>query len=235
MNDFLPLRTRIRSLRYTIGCKENSHGKEEEIAKNVDVAFTFTEDLLPSLTADKWLEASENGWHFQMDLEVDVKARMTIWGVGPKILFPTFAYLVVAGIATYLWPAVCLVRAVPYVFFLAPGVVLLAIGLPMLVIAVVSVKAAFKRDELATTGIFGVVRNPIYAAWIVFNIPGLVLLLRSWPMFFAPFLAYGLFKMLVRKEEKYLEERFGQAYLDYRSRVNEIIPVPGFRQGWRGR
>ena len=155
---------------------------------------------------------------------------MTIWGVGPKIMVPTFGYLVVAGIATYFWPAVCLVHAIPYVFFLVPGVVLLAIGLPMLVFAVVSVKAAYKRDELATTGLFGVVRNPIYAAWIVFNIPGLVLLVRSWPMFVAPFLAYGLFKVLVSKEERYLEERFGQAYLDYRSRVNEIIPFPRFRQ-----
>ena len=152
--------------------------------------------------------------------------RMPIWGVGPKIMAPTFAYLVVAGVATYLWPAVFLIRAVPYVFFLIPGVVLLAVGLPMLVVAAISVKGAYKKDELATTGIFGVVRNPIYAAWIVFNIPGLVLLLRSWPMFFAPLLAYGLFRLLVGKEEKYLEERFGQAYLEYKARVPELVPWP---------
>ena len=113
-----------------------------------------------------------------------MKSQMPIWGVGPKIMVPTFGYLVVAGIAAYLWPSMFLIRAVPYVCFLVPGLVLLAIGLPMLVVAVVSVHAAYKKDELATTGIFGIVRNPIYAAWIVFNIPGLVLLLRSWPMFF---------------------------------------------------
>ena len=152
--------------------------------------------------------------------------KMPIWGVGPRIMAPTFAYLAVAGIAAYLWPAVCLIVAVPYVFFLVPGAVLLAVGLPMLVVAVVLVKGAHKKDELATTGIFGVVRNPIYAAWIVFNIPGLVLLLRSWPMFFAPLLAYGLFRLLVGKEEKYLEERFGQAYLEYKARVPELVPWP---------
>ena len=155
--------------------------------------------------------------------------RMPIWGVGPKIMAPTFSYLAVVGIATYLWPSIFLIRAVPYAFFLVPGVVLLAIGLPMLVVAVVSVKAAYKKDELATKGIFGVARNPIYAAWIVFNIPGLVLLLRSWPMFFAPFLAYALFKMLVGKEEKYLEERFGQAYGEYKARVPELVPWPRTR------
>ena len=137
--------------------------------------------------------------------------RMPIWGVGPRIMVPTFGYLAVVGVATYLWPAVFLVHAIPYAFFVIPGVVLLAIGLPMLLVAVSSVKAAYTKDELATTGIFGVVRNPIYAAWIVFNIPGLVLLLRSWPMFVAPFLAFGLFKLLVGKEEKYLQERFGQS------------------------
>jgi protein-S-isoprenylcysteine O-methyltransferase Ste14 len=151
---------------------------------------------------------------------------MPIWGIGPKIMVPTFGYLVVAGIATYLWPALCLVCIVPYVFFLVPGVTLLAIGLPTLVVAVLAVKVAYKGDELATTGIFGVVRNPIYSAWIVFNIPGLVLLLRSWPMFFAPFLAYSLFKMLVNKEEKYLQERFGQAYAEYKARVPELFPWP---------
>jgi protein-S-isoprenylcysteine O-methyltransferase Ste14 len=45
-------------------------------------------------------------------------------------------------------------------------------------------------------------------------------------MFFAPLLAYGLFRLLVGKEEKYLEERFGQAYLEYKARVPELVPWP---------
>ena len=156
--------------------------------------------------------------------------KMTIFGVGPKIMAPTFGYLAVAGIATYLWPTIFLVQAVPYAFFLIPGVLLLAIGLPILLVAVVSVHTAYKKDKLTTTGIFGIVRNPIYAAWIIFVIPGLVLLLRSWPMFLAPFLAYALFKMLVGKEEKYLEERFGQAYDEYKARVPELFPWPRKRR-----
>jgi N-acyl-D-aspartate/D-glutamate deacylase len=32
------------------------------------------------------------------------------------------------------------------------------------------------------------------------------------------------------REDEYLERRFGQAYLDYRARVNEVIPLPRF---WR--
>ena len=80
--------------------------------------------------------------------------RMTIFGVGPKIMAPTFGYLAVVGIATYLWPDIFLVHAVPYVFFLIPGVVLLAIGLPMLVVAVVSVKVAYTEGRTGDEGHF---------------------------------------------------------------------------------
>jgi hypothetical protein len=84
---------------------------------------------------------------------------------------------------------------------------------------------------LATTGIFGVVRNPIYSAWIVFLIPGLVSLSRSWLLLLTPLVAYLVFKFRIRREDEYLEKRFGQAYRDYRRRVNEIIPWP--RHGQR--
>ncbi len=56
--------------------------------------------------------------------------QMPIWAVGPKIMVPTFGYLVVVGIATYLWPALSLFPTVPYAFFLVSGIVLLA-PLPM--------------------------------------------------------------------------------------------------------
>ena len=43
-------------------------------------------------------------------------------------------------------------------------------------------------------------------------------------MFFAPFLAYGLLKMFVGKEEEYLHERFGEAYLEYKAGVPKLFP-----------
>jgi protein-S-isoprenylcysteine O-methyltransferase Ste14 len=64
----------------------------------------------------------------------------------------------------------------------------------------------------------------------VFNLPGIAFLTRSWPLFLMPLVAYAVFKLLIHREDEYLERRFGQAYLDYRARVNEVIPVPRF---WR--
>jgi protein-S-isoprenylcysteine O-methyltransferase Ste14 len=140
------------------------------------------------------------------------------------------AYASLAGIATYLWPEVCVIRVIPYPAFLLVGVVLLLIGIPMLIVAGRAAMMAYNSDKLATTGIFGLTRNPIYAAWIVFIIPGLMVLCRSWPLLLTPVVAYVSFKVWIRRENDYLEQRFGHDYQEYRARVNELIPWPKFWQ-----
>jgi protein-S-isoprenylcysteine O-methyltransferase Ste14 len=95
---------------------------------------------------------------------------------------------------------------------------------------VVTVMRAYNRDQLVTSGVFALVRHPVYGAWITLIFPGLALLTRSWPMFISPLIAYALFKRLIHREDEYLEKRFGQAYLDYRRRVNEVIAIPRFGQ-----
>ncbi len=122
------------------------------------------------------------------------------WGVGPSIVVSAGAYAAVAGLATWLWPQFCFVTAVPNTVFLVAGIVLLVIGIPMLVVAARAATIAYTSDKLATTGIFGLVRNPVYSAWIVFIIPGLVLLSRSWPLFLTPFVAYLIFKARIDRE-----------------------------------
>jgi protein-S-isoprenylcysteine O-methyltransferase Ste14 len=136
--------------------------------------------------------------------------------------------MVLAGIATYLWPEVCLLQSIPYMAFLVIGVILLAVGIPLWLAGVVAAMTAYNRDALMTSGVFGMVRHPIYSAWIVFVLPGVGLLCRSWPLLGATLVAYAVFKLTIRREDEYLEQRFGQAYRDYRSRVNEIIPLPKF-------
>lgn len=148
------------------------------------------------------------------------------WGVGPSIVASAGAYATVAGVATWLWPQVCVVTAIPYMAFVVAGIILLGIGIPMLVVAARAATLAYNSDKLATTGIFGLTRNPIYSAWIAFIIPGLVLMSRSWPLFLTPVVAYLVFKARIGRESEYLERHFGQAYREYRGRVNELFPYP---------
>lgn len=100
------------------------------------------------------------------------------------------------------------------------------VGIPMLIVAGRAAALAYRSDTLATTGIFGVVRNPIYSAWIVFIIPGLVLFSRSWPLFLTPVIAYIIFKVRIGREHEYLEKRFGEEYRTYKTQVNELVPFP---------
>ena len=152
--------------------------------------------------------------------------ELSRWGVGPIIMLPTVTYAALAGMATCLWPEVCLVTAIPQAVFLVVGIVLLVIGIPMLVVAARAATVAYNSDRLATTGIFGLVRNPIYSAWIVFIIPGLVLMSRSWALFLTPPVAYLAFKAKIRRENEYLEKRFDDEYRAYKGQVNELVPFP---------
>ena len=159
-----------------------------------------------------------------------MEERLSRWGVGPRIFLSTIAYALLAGYATHACPDACLLRWPPYAVFATVGWILLALGVPMWLASAISAMRAYNSDQLRVSGVFGLVRHPIYSSAIVLNLPGIAFLTRSWPLFLMPLVAYGVFKLLIHREDEYLERRFGQAYLDYRARVNEVIPVPRF---WR--
>jgi protein-S-isoprenylcysteine O-methyltransferase Ste14 len=154
---------------------------------------------------------------------------MSRWGIGPRTFVPSLIYTLAAWAATSAWPGAFLLRSLPDAVRTA-GAVLTVAGLLLWIFGAVTVMRAYNRDQLVTSGAFALVRHPIYSAWITLVFPGLALLLRSGPMFVTPLIAYTIFKRLIHREEEYLEQRFGKAYLDYRRRVNEVIPIPRF---WR--
>ncbi len=83
-----------------------------------------------------------------------------------------------------------------------------------------------KNENLISAGPFSVVRNPLYVfSWIGFT--GIALMtthlvvIAIVPVFFAV-----LYYMLVRREEEFLEQKFGETYSDYKVRVPRFIPKP---------
>jgi protein-S-isoprenylcysteine O-methyltransferase Ste14 len=150
--------------------------------------------------------------------------ELSRWGVGPKITVPMLLTALLAGAATWLWPEVCVVRAAPRYATIPCGVLLLAVGLFIWRLGVPAVMRAYNDDRLVTTGVFGWVRNPIYSAWIVFNIPGIALLCRSWPLLLPSLVGYTFFKRLIHRENEYLENRFGETYRTYKAEVPELFP-----------
>lgn len=76
---------------------------------------------------------------------------------------------------------------------------------------------------IVTAGPFRFTRNPIYVA-NAFVYLGLTLILNTlWPIvLFGPML-FALNWGIIRREERYLEAKFGAAYLDYKARVRRWI------------
>jgi protein-S-isoprenylcysteine O-methyltransferase Ste14 len=83
-------------------------------------------------------------------------------------------------------------------------------------------------DRLVTDGPYRIMRNPIYfGALLIFLgaalISGVFLSIICIGIGFLFFIPY------IKKEEKELYHKFGEAYLEYKKEVPPLIPIPGKR------
>jgi len=152
--------------------------------------------------------------------------KISLSGIGLKLTVPSVGYFLIAGLLTLFFPKIFLIEILPHWTLIKIGIVLLAMGIPMLVISALTVSVSFRKGELLTTGIYARSRNPLYAAWILFIIPGLSLFFKSWPILGTALVTYISFKISIKDEYSYLKGMFGQAYLDYEASVNELLPLP---------
>ena len=80
------------------------------------------------------------------------------------------------------------------------------------------------ENKLATTGVYGLVRNPIYSAFLFFCMGTLLI---AGNLFFLPlFFFYWIFMTVLMKctEEKWLKNLYGREYEEYCRQVNRCIP-----------
>lgn len=121
---------------------------------------------------------------------------------------------------------------IPVAARLPVGIILLGIGAPMVVWTI----ARFLRARgtpipfspppvFVVDGLYKVVRNPMHLGWMLV-IVGTGVLRQSFTLLaiFTPvfIVAHVLYLKLI--EEKELEEKFGQAYRDYKKRVGMFLP-----------
>lgn len=82
----------------------------------------------------------------------------------------------------------------------------------------------FKNETLITYGAFSVVRNPLYFFSLI-GITGIaflsthIVVIVGLPVFFI-----ALYHALISREEKFLEEQFGDDYRAYKKRVPRLLP-----------
>ena len=148
---------------------------------------------------------------------------MDIWGVGPRIA--------VSGILSFAATSMIGLKSEHLHYGFIPGTITTILGIVLVIVgayfwfdSVRLIVTRFKSGVLITNGAYRLVRNPMYAAFIVFIVPGVSLLLNNPWIILSSVVMMLVFKMSIHKEEEYLKQQFGTTYEDYLSKVNQIIP-----------
>ena len=154
------------------------------------------------------------------------ESGMTVWGIGPRFTVLSVGYGAVCLAVSFLFPDIFLIDFIPAWVLVLSGVLLIAAGIPFFLASFLAVRRAYSAGKLVTRGVYRLCRHPLYASWVVFLVPGMVLIARSWLGLSVPVFMYVLLRILVREEEAYLENRFGEEYRAYRARVPAVLPLP---------
>jgi protein-S-isoprenylcysteine O-methyltransferase Ste14 len=78
-------------------------------------------------------------------------------------------------------------------------------------------------NDIATSGLYSVSRNPLYIGMILLN-NGIACVVNSlWIFLLSAGLAVALQKGVIEPEEAYLEKKFGDKYLRYKAKVRRWI------------
>lgn len=110
------------------------------------------------------------------------------------------------------------------------GWTLIAVGLVVFVWALTalhrartSVNPYTPTTAIASTGPYRRSRNPIYVADVLIYLGVCALLNSPWPLLLLPPVIWIMNKGVIEREERYLENRFGNLYTVYRSRVRRWL------------
>ena len=137
----------------------------------------------------------------------------------PPILFvATCAFAILARQVYPLpWPGLddAAARVIGYGFGVA-GLALIAWGLLTLRRAGTTVMPNQRVDKLVTDGPFRYRRNPIYMGEVLLFFGLAQITGNIWFALVAPLFAIAVYYLAILPEERHLENRFGQAYLDYK-------------------
>ena len=152
--------------------------------------------------------------------------KMSVLGIGPVYVI---SCLIITILSIYISEKDFLNSGKVYElkgFMVLVGAVCIALGIVLWIKAVISQKMvkAIKNNKLLTTGVYSIVRNPVYSAFY-FVLTGLLLIEANLWLLILPILFWIYMTALLKlTEEKWLLDTFGEEYIKYCSRVNRVFP-----------
>lgn len=144
---------------------------------------------------------------------------MKITGVGPKIGFFSSAYLIAVILIHFFTYPSFIITQHHYTAALIIGIILFLTGAVLLLLMARKLKQSFSTGFLMTDGLYRVFRNPMYAMYLIFTIPGLALIFNSWIILTTIIVMYVLLRIHIKEEYEYLAAKYGAEYDDYLKKV----------------
>jgi protein-S-isoprenylcysteine O-methyltransferase Ste14 len=77
--------------------------------------------------------------------------------------------------------------------------------------------------KIVIAGPYRFSRNPIYLGFVCMLIGFPLMIDKAWGLILAPLLMILMTRLVIEHEEAYLEQKFGQEYLEYKSRVRRWL------------
>ncbi len=162
--------------------------------------------------------------------------KQTIGGKSKKLMISfsssTLFYLLILLRLTFLKPEWILEFNLPgNSIFKAMGLILVSIGFVMGILAFISMKDSWRiavqyeqKTSLITTGIYQFSRNPYFLSYhalflgYLFYFPSVILI--------SLYLCLAIvFHYIILEEEKYLESKHKDSYLEYKKNVNRYLTI----------
>lgn len=144
---------------------------------------------------------------------------MKITGAAPKIAIPTFIYMLAAIFIDNQLKPFFNITENHYSTLVIIAALLILTGVILVITAARKLLKSFKAGVLMTDGLYKIVRNPMYASYTLFIIPGLCLLFNSWLVLTTVIINFILLQIFIKEEYRYLEEKFGEEYKTYLQKV----------------
>lgn len=153
-----------------------------------------------------------------------MKNEMTLTGIGPKLGMLCLPYVLLALFVMFKYSEYLNLTFLDNPVFKVIGFVWLAIGIIFWIYSAIYFLRHFKPGNLLTTGPFALCRNPIYSSIILFIIPAIGILLHSGLILSIALVVYINFRISIHGEAVVLKRLFGEQYVEYCRKVNEIVP-----------
>ncbi len=107
--------------------------------------------------------------------------------------------------------------------FLLLSILILVYALYLFIKAKTHIEPWRPTSSIITSGLFAYSRNPIYFAFCTLTIGISIVLNNLWMLLGVIPSAYLVFIIAIKKEEQYLEKKFGDEYLEYKNKVRRWI------------